>query len=1036
MSVLIQFISAGLLLMTTPLDTVRISPESVMFQTDRLDLLIPDIEDTFGAAFRDIDGDRYPDLYVVCYRSLNRLLVNRGDDLGFRDETVVSGLGGNLMPMAEHNVELNAVILDVDNDGDGDVIIAGHGFTTKLFINEGGLKFIPDDSALDLPDYHYTNQVIGADVNMDGYLDLFFVDEELTNRLLLNTGYGRFKDATASVGLEGYDRSFGAAFGDLDGDGAPDLYVANDNGPDYLYKNKGDGSFKRMYVPLRHLQSKLSSTAVCMGDVDNDGDLDLFVAGPDEEPAYLLINQIVAGDTVWHFDTQPVGSASATWDGVFADFDNDGWLDMFVAHHGANRYYKNYHGTLRCAWTESLSSGQSAFSTGVLPGDYDRDGDLDLFIANRDTFSLFYSNPVNNDNYLKVSVEGVRSNRDGIGSAVRIYRATGSFNKSDFLAMREIGTGGGYLSLTSSEAHFGLAGFERVDVEVQYPGGRVVRRIDVSRGQEILISEYVGITRQFFFFIHRISVLLNQRSFWRILILSLVYLATISFIIFLGIRRYKWSALTATLSMAFFFFTAYGIILTSSELGAVKSFILLDIVTLFVGTALILHFERILRLHRAGARDRAVLVALSHQIVEIRNESDLARIVVTHLAEHSDFSGVAVFLAEQESVDALLESKGFGTIDRSWLEESLEKCRIIGGGRMAADQYREVEWMLPIGRDEYFFGLLLLGHRSQSESPADEDRDLFSSIVSQMAIALENIAYINKSNEMIQKLTEAEVREQYLAELESSNMALDEKNRELIRLYDELKQAETQLIQREKMASLGQLVAGIAHELNNPVGFIYANIRQLKTYLKPIQQAAAIAVESTVELNYILPDLESLIEDTVRGSIAVKALVENLRTFSHLDQAEMTETNVHEGIETSLIIASPQLKDRISIIKDYQAVGRLEAHPGQLNQVFLNLIINAAQAIDGEGSITLRTRDESDMLIIEVEDTGPGIPEAVRDKIFDPFFSTKEIGQGMGMGLSISYAIIEKHGGSISVDSEPGRGSVFRINLPRDGVTG
>jgi signal transduction histidine kinase len=410
--------------------------------------------------------------------------------------------------------------------------------------------------------------------------------------------------------------------------------------------------------------------------------------------------------------------------------------------------------------------------------------------------------------------------------------------------------------------------------------------------------------------------------------------------------------------------------------------------------------------------------------------------VVTHLAKHSEFQHVAVRVEGGEGVIPLIESQGFRPFTE---EENWARLKGILSEQAWApvpdDGLEGAEWMLPIRRESTFYGIMLLGGKLSPGTPTEEDRILFVSITSQMAIALENIAYIHQSNEMIEKLTQAKVREEYLTELEKSNQRLDEKNRELTRLYDELKQTETQLIQTEKMASLGQLVAGIAHELNNPIGFIYANIRQLKTYLEPIQKAARCKDKETVALQDILQDLEGLIEDTVRGSQAVKALVNNLRTFSHLDQAEMTETNVHDGLETSLIIARPQLKDRITVVKDFQADGRIEAYPGQLNQLFLNLIVNAAQAIEGEGIITIKTSNEADKLVIQIADTGPGIPEEVRSKIFDPFFSTKEIGEGMGMGLSISYAIVEKHKGEIGVDSVDGEGTRFTITLPRASVT-
>jgi signal transduction histidine kinase len=285
---------------------------------------------------------------------------------------------------------------------------------------------------------------------------------------------------------------------------------------------------------------------------------------------------------------------------------------------------------------------------------------------------------------------------------------------------------------------------------------------------------------------------------------------------------------------------------------------------------------------------------------------------------------------------------------------------------------------------------------------------------------------------MIQRLTEAEVREKYLKEVEQKNRTLDEKNRELQNLYDELKNTEAQLIQSEKMASLGQLVAGIAHELNNPIAFIYGNAKHLNRYVSRIEKfvSAGQNEKDHQSLQTMLPDLKSLIEDTIRGSHTVKELVQNLRTFSHLDQAEKKPADIHEGLETCLMIVHPQIKGRIKVVKNYEAEGVIECNIGQLNQVFLNLLLNASQAIEGEGEIHVTTKNEDEEIVISISDTGSGIPESIRSRIFDPFFTTKEVGQGMGLGLSISYSIVEKHQGKIAVESEAGKGSTFCIRLP------
>jgi signal transduction histidine kinase len=305
------------------------------------------------------------------------------------------------------------------------------------------------------------------------------------------------------------------------------------------------------------------------------------------------------------------------------------------------------------------------------------------------------------------------------------------------------------------------------------------------------------------------------------------------------------------------------------------------------------------------------------------------------------------------------------------------------------------------------------------------------SIGNQMAIAIENNEYIKRSTEMVKKLTEAEVRERYLRELEEANAVLDSKNRDLQKLYDELKNTQAQLIHSEKMASLGQLVAGISHELNNPIGFIYANIKQLKTYTDKIEEFTKnLSDRNNNQIPSILPDIKNLIEDTIHGSQMVKELVDNLRRFSHLDQAEWKEVDIHEGIESSLMILNPQIKHHIRVEKNYTAKRRIDCNPGQINQVFLNLLANAAQAIEQEGTISIKTSEDEEYMTIEITDDGIGIPANIIDKIFDPFFTTKDVGKGTGLGLSISYSIIKNHGGKIEIRSNVGKGSTFTVILP------
>ena len=280
----------------------------------------------------------------------------------------------------------------------------------------------------------------------------------------------------------------------------------------------------------------------------------------------------------------------------------------------------------------------------------------------------------------------------------------------------------------------------------------------------------------------------------------------------------------------------------------------------------------------------------------------------------------------------------------------------------------------------------------------------------------------------------------YKRDLEQRNVELENGKRELQRL-------QAQIIHSEKMASLGQLAAGVAHELNNPVGFVYGNLDLLRDRLNGLDRLLCyydyISLEGKVaqeideikrDIDYAATkhDLELMIGDCLEGAERIRDIAQNLRTFSHLDQADLKPTDIHLGLDSTLRILSTYFSSgNLSLVKDYQDLPEVEANPGQLNQVWMNLLVNAAQAIGrNNGQVTIRTRSLKEMVEIAVSDTGPGIPTEHVGKIFDPFFTTKEVGEGAGLGLSISFGIIERHGGRIDVTSLPGEGATFKVQLP------
>jgi two-component system NtrC family sensor kinase len=284
------------------------------------------------------------------------------------------------------------------------------------------------------------------------------------------------------------------------------------------------------------------------------------------------------------------------------------------------------------------------------------------------------------------------------------------------------------------------------------------------------------------------------------------------------------------------------------------------------------------------------------------------------------------------------------------------------------------------------------------------------------------------------------------AELNAANQELRERHQELEQTYQELARAQDQLIQSEKLASLGLLVAGVAHELNNPISFIHGNldfigeyVQRLKGIIKAyeaIELPDAPARRQVEELrkrsslDVILPTLDELIGSCKQGTDRVKKIVMDLRTFSRTDDVGPIMIDLHEGIETTLNLLSKDYKDRLAVHRDYGDLPKVECYPGQLNQVFMNLLLNASQAISGKGDVWIKTSSQGQRVTVAIQDNGCGIPESELPKVFDPFFTTKKVGEGMGLGLSIVYGIIEKHRGKIRVTSQVGEGTEFTVELP------
>ena len=291
-------------------------------------------------------------------------------------------------------------------------------------------------------------------------------------------------------------------------------------------------------------------------------------------------------------------------------------------------------------------------------------------------------------------------------------------------------------------------------------------------------------------------------------------------------------------------------------------------------------------------------------------------------------------------------------------------------------------------------------------------------------------------------------RRALLRDARNYKTALERHNTELRNSRAELVRLQTQMVHQEKMASLGQLAAGVAHELNNPAGFIYGNMELLSDCAAGLERLLAfystveLAPEAAERLGIIkdeidyentLADLHSIVSDCREGAERIRDVVQNLRIFSRLDEAEFKKVDIHEGLESTIRLLSRYYgKGHIRLVRHYVDLPLVDCYAGQLNQVWMNLLANAAYAVKDGGEVRISTRREDERVVVQISDTGAGIEPDDLKRIFDPFFTTKPVGEGTGLGLSVTYGIIERHGGSIKVASVPGEGTAFTVTIPVD----
>jgi signal transduction histidine kinase len=343
--------------------------------------------------------------------------------------------------------------------------------------------------------------------------------------------------------------------------------------------------------------------------------------------------------------------------------------------------------------------------------------------------------------------------------------------------------------------------------------------------------------------------------------------------------------------------------------------------------------------------------------------------------------------------------------------------------------------MVPLRVKGEVFGVLAVSSSEPGRVGAG-DLDLVSAVANHVALAVDRAQSFQTIEELSRGLEEkVRVRTEQLRSA----------NDELQAAYRDLQATQMQLIQREKMASVGQLVAGVAHELNNPIGFVYSNVTTLEDFVRRLRgmldvyRGLALPPDVREEvqgewerrkIDYALKYLDSMTQGIREGAERARKIVRDLRVFARSQDDVWQPVDLHEELESSLTLLNHLLKDRVTVHRKFADLPPVECIRSAIDQVFLNLLANAAQAIEGTGDITIETRRDEDGVVVAIADTGPGISPDVAGRIFDPFFTTKPVGEGTGLGLSISYEIVKKHGGEIRAESPAGGGAVFTVRLP------
>jgi signal transduction histidine kinase len=515
------------------------------------------LDQEYGVGIEDLNNDGLKDVITACMFAQNRLYINHSTINGnkaagirFTEEAAMRNITGyNNEPNKNENnpIYIGVGIADIDNDGNEDVYMCNLLGKNKLYLNDGEGYFedVSDEDYRGVGENERTNSVAFADVNNDGFLDMFITNEESTNRLFINNGAGFFTEVTKEAGLETFGGGTSAAFCDINNDGKPDLFVSNWARKDILYRNDShDGIIKFTDITEEagiKGEPYEKSNSVCFADINNDGYPDLFITKR-KSPNKLYLN-----DGTGHFKDVTKeyfgNDTMLSYGASFFDFDNDGYLDLYIANVGSNVLYRNINGKKFVKVTDEFNANMNGYCTGTAVGDIDNDGDIDLYVSSyTNGESVLFINNLNNKNFFTISVKGTISNRDAIGTKLWLYEHGHIDDKSYLRGYREINSGTGYCSHSSKEVHFGADINKKFDIVIVFPTSGIKKTLmDVTPGQHFEISEEEGMAA--FFNINQkllISFIYNANNQRKVLELF-VFLFAIVVSIRFGDKRYPWT---------------------------------------------------------------------------------------------------------------------------------------------------------------------------------------------------------------------------------------------------------------------------------------------------------------------------------------------------------------------------------------------------------------------------------------------------------------------------------------------------------------